>query len=66
MITIFEAARLLLYRRIHRVHVQVRIEPVWIGHETVTNHKTVGEKGAEYPTRFFARDYAGNRLEFSL
>ncbi|CZT13570.1 related to glyoxalase family protein [Rhynchosporium graminicola] len=25
-----------------------------------------GEKGAEYPTRFFARDYAGNRLEFSL
>ncbi|KAF4281783.1 hypothetical protein KXW98_001648 [Aspergillus fumigatus] len=25
-----------------------------------------GEKGVEYPTRFFARDYAGNRLEFSL
>ncbi|KAK1927136.1 hypothetical protein DB88DRAFT_537117 [Papiliotrema laurentii] len=24
-----------------------------------------GSKGAEYPTRFFARDYAGNRLEFS-
>ncbi|ORX39698.1 hypothetical protein BD324DRAFT_648329 [Kockovaella imperatae] len=24
-----------------------------------------GAKGAEYPTRFFARDYAGNRLEFS-
>ncbi|EFW99727.1 glyoxalase family protein [Grosmannia clavigera kw1407] len=25
-----------------------------------------GAQGAEYPTRFFARDYAGNRLEFSL
>jgi len=25
-----------------------------------------GAKGVEYPNRFFARDYAGNRLEFSL
>ncbi|EPE35399.1 Glyoxalase/Bleomycin resistance protein/Dihydroxybiphenyl dioxygenase [Glarea lozoyensis ATCC 20868] len=25
-----------------------------------------GAKGVEYPSRFFARDYAGNRLEFSL
>ncbi|EAW10013.1 putative glyoxalase family protein [Aspergillus clavatus NRRL 1] len=25
-----------------------------------------GSKGVEYPTRFFARDYAGNRIEFSL
>ncbi|KAH6616373.1 Glyoxalase/Bleomycin resistance protein/Dihydroxybiphenyl dioxygenase [Boeremia exigua] len=25
-----------------------------------------GAKGVEYPTRFFARDYAGNRLEFTL
>lgn len=25
-----------------------------------------GAKGAEYPTRFFARDFAGNRLEFTL
>ena len=25
-----------------------------------------GAKGAEYPQRFFARDYAGNRLEFSI
>ncbi|RDL41633.1 Glyoxalase resistance protein dioxygenase [Venustampulla echinocandica] len=25
-----------------------------------------GSKGVEYPERFFARDYAGNRLEFSL
>ena len=25
-----------------------------------------GSQGAEYPKRFFARDYAGNRLEFSL
>ncbi|KAF2193174.1 hypothetical protein K469DRAFT_551609 [Zopfia rhizophila CBS 207.26] len=25
-----------------------------------------GDKGIEYPVRFFARDYAGNRLEFSL
>ena len=25
-----------------------------------------GDKGVEYPTRFFARDYAGNWLEFSL
>ena len=24
-----------------------------------------GAKGVEYPKRFFARDYAGNRLEFS-
>lgn len=26
----------------------------------------VGHQGVEYPKRFFARDYAGNRLEFSL
>jgi hypothetical protein len=26
----------------------------------------VGAKGVEYPKRYFARDYAGNRLEFSL
>ena len=26
----------------------------------------VGDQGAEYPQRFFARDYAGNRLEFSI
>lgn len=25
-----------------------------------------GSKGLEFPTRFFARDFAGNRLEFSL
>ncbi|KAF1932686.1 uncharacterized protein M421DRAFT_246707 [Didymella exigua CBS 183.55] len=25
-----------------------------------------GAKGVEYPVRFFARDYAGNRLEFTL
>ncbi|KAE8150394.1 hypothetical protein BDV25DRAFT_112461 [Aspergillus avenaceus] len=25
-----------------------------------------GEMTAEYPSRFFARDFAGNRLEFSL
>lgn len=25
-----------------------------------------GAKGVEYPTRFFARDYAGNRLEFTV
>lgn len=25
-----------------------------------------GTRGVEYPSRFFARDYAGNRLEFSL
>ncbi|KAK3321910.1 hypothetical protein B0H66DRAFT_552905 [Apodospora peruviana] len=25
-----------------------------------------GDKGVEYPTRFFARDYAGNRLEFTV
>lgn len=25
-----------------------------------------GTQGKEYPTRFFARDYAGNLLEFSL
>ncbi|KAH8680212.1 hypothetical protein BGZ61DRAFT_480911 [Ilyonectria robusta] len=25
-----------------------------------------GAQGVEYPDRFFARDYAGNRLEFSL
>ncbi|WWD19472.1 hypothetical protein CI109_103932 [Kwoniella shandongensis] len=25
-----------------------------------------GAKGEEYPTRFFARDYSNNRLEFSL
>ncbi|KAK4161889.1 hypothetical protein QBC43DRAFT_216777 [Cladorrhinum sp. PSN259] len=25
-----------------------------------------GAQGLEYPTRFFARDYAGNRLEFTL
>ena len=26
----------------------------------------LGAKGVEYPQRFFARDFAGNRLEFSL
>ena len=26
----------------------------------------LGAKGVEYPKRFFARDYAGNGLEFSL
>ncbi|KIR73519.1 hypothetical protein I310_02190 [Cryptococcus deuterogattii CA1014] len=25
-----------------------------------------GSKGVEFPTRFFARDFAGNRLEFSV
>lgn len=25
-----------------------------------------GAKGVEYPTRFFMRDFAGNRLEFTL
>ncbi|PYH89614.1 glyoxalase family protein [Aspergillus ellipticus CBS 707.79] len=25
-----------------------------------------GAKGVEYPSRFFARDFAGNRLEFTL
>jgi hypothetical protein len=28
--------------------------------------RLLGEKSVEYPKRFFARDYAGNRLEFSL
>lgn len=28
--------------------------------------KNSGAVGVEYPTRFFARDYAGNRLEFSV
>ena len=28
--------------------------------------KNSGAEGMEYPTRFFARDYAGNRLEFSV
>lgn len=31
-----------------------------------TNGWLTGAKGVEYPTRFFARDYAGNRLEFTL
>jgi hypothetical protein len=47
------------------VNVQVRLEPVCMD-ETITDDRIVGEKGVEYPTRFFARDYAGNRLEFSL
>lgn len=28
--------------------------------------KNSGAVGVEYPTRFFARDYAGNRLEFTV
>lgn len=28
--------------------------------------ETSGPRTVEYPTRFFARDYSGNRLEFSL
>ncbi|KAF1844972.1 uncharacterized protein K460DRAFT_405250 [Cucurbitaria berberidis CBS 394.84] len=28
--------------------------------------KNSGAEGVEYPTRFFVRDYAGNRLEFSV
>jgi hypothetical protein len=30
------------------------------------NENLTGAKGEEYPSRFFARDYANNRLEFSL
>lgn len=32
----------------------------------IRSPQTLGAQGKEYPTRFFARDYAGNRLEFSL
>ena len=39
---------------------------ILVGYETFTDHRIVGAKGVEYPSRFFARDYAGNRLEFSL
>jgi catechol 2,3-dioxygenase-like lactoylglutathione lyase family enzyme len=28
--------------------------------------KNSGAEGVEYPTRFFARDFAGNRVEFSV
>ncbi|KAI1608536.1 hypothetical protein EDD37DRAFT_171438 [Exophiala viscosa] len=28
--------------------------------------KNSGEQGVEYPERFFARDFAGNRLEFTI
>jgi catechol 2,3-dioxygenase-like lactoylglutathione lyase family enzyme len=28
--------------------------------------KNSGAQGVEYPTRFFVRDFAGNRLEFSV
>ena len=28
--------------------------------------KNSGAEGVEYPTRFFARDFAGSRLEFSV
>jgi hypothetical protein len=28
--------------------------------------KNSGAEGVEYLTRFFARDFAGNRLEFSI
>jgi catechol 2,3-dioxygenase-like lactoylglutathione lyase family enzyme len=28
--------------------------------------KNSGAEGVEYPTRYFARDFAGNRLEFSV
>lgn len=29
-------------------------------------HINLGAEGLEYPTRFFVRDYAGNRLEFTV
>lgn len=35
-------------------------------HVDSTDYSIAGAKGAEYPTRFFARDYANNRLEFSV
>lgn len=38
----------------------------WVKEEKKMVLTSSGAKGVEYPTRFFARDYAGNRLEFSL
>lgn len=35
-------------------------------HADKPGEKISGSTGAEFPTRFFARDFAGNRLEFSL
>ena len=38
----------------------------WIENDADLEKHSTGAKGVEYPKRFFARDYAGNRLEFSL
>ncbi|PWY91486.1 glyoxalase family protein [Aspergillus sclerotioniger CBS 115572] len=35
-------------------------------HADQPGEQNSGAKGVEYPDRFFARDYAGNRLEFTL
>ncbi|KAI0389127.1 Glyoxalase/Bleomycin resistance protein/Dihydroxybiphenyl dioxygenase [Xylariaceae sp. FL0594] len=35
-------------------------------HADEPGKRNSGDHGKEYPERFFARDYAGNRLEFSL
>jgi hypothetical protein len=34
--------------------------------ENVYGEGKADAQGVEYPSRFFARDYAGNRLEFSV
>ncbi|KAL1900561.1 hypothetical protein Sste5346_002284 [Sporothrix stenoceras] len=56
--------------------LQALQQRVWAHHQAGTagapkacdqpGDESSGAKGVEYPTRFFARDYAGNRLEFSL
>lgn len=34
--------------------------------DTILIMYLAGSKGKEYPERFFARDYAGNCLEFTI
>ena len=36
------------------------------GAPLAVDNDAAADPGAEYPARFFARDFAGNRLEFSL
>jgi hypothetical protein len=33
---------------------------------TCSPSSAANEQGVEYPTRFFVRDFAGNRLEFAV
>ncbi|WRT65117.1 uncharacterized protein IL334_002059 [Kwoniella shivajii] len=52
-----------LQRRIYE-HMQSKADSAAMSCDS-PGEENSGAKGVEYPTRFFATDFAGNRLEFS-